>query len=299
MSRSSTHRHHLLIVDDNPDELRLLVELLRAAGFRITIAFDGTQGYKRAVAIAPDLILMDLRMPHTDGLTACRLLQHDPATSGIPIIFLSVARSLEDRLGGLQNGGVDFILKPFEPSEVLARINIHLKRAARQQDLPAPAPRTKLTPDQVMVNAAMSYLSHCLAAPPNLKELARKVGTYEKKLSQAFRKQLGKTVFEFVRDERLRLSQQLLKDTSLSVTDIAAESGFSSAANFATAFRKKLGVTPTEYRQALAQHGEAPPPLAETASDSPQEAQPAPSGGAGSGSGAEVAMPYSSNPSLQ
>lgn len=252
MTRASPHRKHILIVDDNPDELRLLVELLRASHFRITIAFDGNQGYKRAIAISPDLILMDLRMPHTDGLTACRLLQHDPATATIPIIFLSVARSLEDRLGGLENGGVDFILKPFEPSEVLARVNIHLKRAALPKEpSPPSAPRPKLTAEQVMVNAAISYLSHCLATPPTLNELARKVGTYEKKLSHAFRKQLGKTVFEFLRDERLRLAQQLLADTSLSITDIAAETGFSSAANFATAFRKQLGLTPTEYRSGL------------------------------------------------
>ena len=257
---ATTTRHHILIVDDNPDELRLLVEMLRGAKFRITLAFDGNQGYKRAVAVAPDLILMDLRMPHADGFTACRLLQHNPATTHIPIIFLSAARAQEDRLTALQNGGVDFVLKPFDPSEVLARIHIHLKRAALHRDNPAPAPlpaRLKLSAEQVIVNAATSYLSHCLAAPPHLQELARKVGTYEKKLSQAFRKQLGKTVFEYLRDERVRMAQHLLDDTTLSITDIAAETGFSNPANFATAFRKKLGVTPTEYRNKLAHRSDA------------------------------------------
>ncbi|MBV7486411.1 response regulator [Bordetella sp. BOR01] len=251
MTPPSIHRQHILIVDDNPDELRLLVEILRSADFRITLAFDGHQGYNRAVAIAPDLILMDLRMPNADGFTACRLLQHNPTTAGIPVIFLSATRSLEERLSGLQNAGVDFVLKPFEPSEVLARIHIHLRRTALHRDNPSPPARHKLSTEQVIVNAATSYLAHYLAAPPNLKELARKVGTYEKKLSQAFRKELGKTVFEYLRDERVRMAQQLLDETNLSVTDIAAEMGFSSAANFATAFRRKLGFTPTEYRLAL------------------------------------------------
>ncbi|OZI36147.1 DNA-binding response regulator [Bordetella genomosp. 1] len=251
MLRASAHRNHVLLVDDNPDELRLLIELLRGANFRIALAFDGTQGYKRAAAISPDLILMDLRMPHTDGFAACRLLQHDPVTAHIPIIFLSASRSLEERLSGLQNGGVDFILKPFAPAEVLARIQIHLKRAAQRRDTAIPATRPRLTAEQVIVNAATHYLSQCLASPPTLPELARKVGTYEKKLSLAFRRQLGKTVFEHLRDARLDRAQQLLTDTRLSITDIAAETGFSTAANFATAFRKKVGQTPSEFRATL------------------------------------------------
>ncbi|MFJ1299193.1 response regulator [Pseudomonadota bacterium AL_CKDN230030165-1A_HGKHYDSX7] len=258
MLRASAHRHHVLLVDDNPDELRLLIELLRGANFRIALAFDGTQGYKRAAAISPDLILMDLRMPQTDGFAACRLLQHDPVTANIPIIFLSASRSLDERLNGLQNGGVDFIQKPFAPSEVLARIQIHLKRAAQRRDHAAqqPSAKPRLSAEQVIVNAATSYLAQCLASPPTLAELARKVGTYEKKLSLAFRRQLGKTVFEHLRDARLDRAQQLLSDTRLSVTDIAAETGFSNAANFATAFRKKAGITPTEFRAGLS--GESP-----------------------------------------
>ncbi|OZI51975.1 response regulator [Bordetella genomosp. 5] len=252
MLRASAHRDHVLLVDDNPDELRLLIELLRGANFRIALAFDGTQGYKRAAAISPDLILMDLRMPQTDGFAACRLLQHDPVTANIPIIFLSASRSLDERLNVLQNGGVDFIQKPFAPSEVLARIQIHLKRGAqRREQAVQPSARPRLSAEQVIVNAAKSYLAQCLAAPPTLAELARKVGTYEKKLSLAFRRQLGKTVFEHLRDARLDRAQQLLSDTRLSVTDIAAETGFSNAANFATAFRKKAGLTPTEFRAGL------------------------------------------------
>ncbi|OZI18000.1 DNA-binding response regulator [Bordetella genomosp. 7] len=270
---SANARYHILIVDDNPDELKLLVELLRGENFRITLAFDGNQGYKRAVAVAPDLIIMDLRMPHTDGFTACRLLQHNPATAQIPIFFLSAARSMDERLSGLRNGGVDFVLKPFDPSEVLARIHIHLKRArpramppaaaaASAADGPAaPAARPRLSAEQVIVHAATSYLAHCLAAPPHLPDLARKVGTYEKRLSQAFRKVLGKTVYEYLRDERLRMAQVLLDDTTLSITDIAAETGFSSPANFATAFRKKTGATPTEYRRRLAQRIDSADPM--------------------------------------
>jgi len=237
---------HVLVVDDNADELRLMIAMLRAAQCRITIAYDGSQGYKRAVAVHPDIILMDVRMPTADGFAACRLLKSDPATRDIPLIFLSACHTLDERLAGLQSGAVDFIMKPFEPAEVLARIRIHLKKSTILTP-PEETPHVRWDADHILVNAAVTYLANSLANPPELKELARKVGTYEKRLSRAFKEVRGKTVFEFVRDERLRVARHLLLDTFLSVTDIADELGFSSAANFATAFRKEHGVTPSAF----------------------------------------------------
>ncbi|MDB5829140.1 MAG: DNA-binding response regulator, partial [Variovorax sp.] len=109
----------LLVVDDSPEQLKLLLEVLRGARFEISVAFDGMQGYGRAVAQAPDLILMDVRMGRTDGFAACRLLKADPLTAHIPVIFLTSSGSLEERLTGLREGAVDYILKPFEAAEVL------------------------------------------------------------------------------------------------------------------------------------------------------------------------------------
>lgn len=249
MDSTRPSRPHVLIVDDCPDDLRLMVETLRAANFRITVAFDGAQGYKRAIAVMPDIILMDVRMPGADGFVACRLLKSDPITKDIPLIFLTASHELESRLAGLQNGAVDFVIKPFEPAEVMARIRIHLRKSGLPAPHSPPQPRPRLGPDQVIVNAAVTYLKSTLSDPPELKTLARKVGTYEKKLSGAFRRVLGTTVFEFMRDERLNVAQRLLIETDLTVTDIAAEVGFSTAANFATAFRKSLGVTPSIFRE--------------------------------------------------
>lgn len=82
---------HLLIVDDRVDELRLLIAPVRQNGYRISVAFNGVQGYQRARALQPDLILMDVGMPVLNGFDACRLLQSDSSTSHIPIIFLSAA----------------------------------------------------------------------------------------------------------------------------------------------------------------------------------------------------------------
>ena len=243
---------HVLIVDDNPDELRLLIEILRGAGLRISVAFDGAQGYHRAVSSVPDLILMDVFMPRMNGLVACRLLKADSVTAAIPVIFLSAAASPEERVQGLEEGGVDYVLKPFVPAEVLARVRIHLDLARRPVAAPVkpaqPAPPVANDEDHVLVRAATRYLRVNLSEPHTLDAVARAVGTHEKRLSQAFRQHLGMSVFQFLREERVREASRLLTRTSLSVGAIAAEMGFSSAANFATAFRERTGVTPTAFR---------------------------------------------------
>ncbi len=173
---------HILIVDDQPDQLRLLIDILRSTGCRISIAFDGTQACQRAQALMPDLILMDVRMPRMDGFTACRLLAADPLTCAIPVIFLTVADALHERLEGLEIGGVDYVVKPFEPAEVIARIRVQLSRTKRER--PAAAEQAEGSAaggkeDDIIVRAAIRHLSRTLNDPPTVEELARAVGTHE------------------------------------------------------------------------------------------------------------------------
>lgn len=123
----------ILIVDDSVEDQRRLLELLRANQILPTMAFDGRQGYQRALAIKPDLILLDVRMPRMDGFAACRLLKADPITRDIPVIFLTAADTPNERIQGLTLGGVDYVSKPFAPDEVLARIRIHIDLAKRSR----------------------------------------------------------------------------------------------------------------------------------------------------------------------
>ncbi len=243
---------HILLVDDSLKELWLLSSLLRAEGFRLTVADDGRKGYQRAVASQPDLILMDIAMPELDGLGACRLLKADPATHHIPVIFLSAMNSPEERLRGLRLGGIDYVSKPVLPEEVVVRIRIHLNRLhptnaeASRDDKPAGR-----HPDEVTFKAATYLIQDQLDALPPLPEIARMVGTHEKKLVQIFRERLGTTVSGFVTEERIRQARTLLEETAMSVQQIAEQVGYGNAGNFTTAFRKRLGVTPTTYRLAL------------------------------------------------
>lgn len=237
---------HILLVDDCPDELRLLIDALRGTRCRIGVAMDGVQAYQRALATQPDLIVMDVRMPRMDGFTACRLLAADEGTRDIPIIFLSWLGELDKRLEGLGSGGVDYVVKPFEPAEVIARIRVHLRKAGRiRMDSGAGLAGT---PDSPLVQAAIDHLLTHMHDPPTVGSLAELLGTSEKRLSRAFRKNLGKTPFEYLRERRLDLARRLLVETSLAINAVATETGFTSPANFATAFRTCFGLSPSEYR---------------------------------------------------
>lgn len=250
-------RSKILIVDDSAFEQRMLADLLSEMPYKVSVAFNGLQGYQLALANRPDLILLDVRMPNMDGYTACRLLKANPVTQDIPVIFLSGADADDDRILGLSIGGVDYVSKPFSPGELTARIQVHLNLARRQQQTPPMAAEdeqqmeAESDPDAVLVNAVKRLISDNLAALPGLAEIARSVGTYREKLSQVFREQTGMTVFGFIREERIRRGEELLKDTDIDVQDIALLIGFNNAGNFATAFRERLGVTPSAYRQAI------------------------------------------------
>ncbi|MBJ7310392.1 response regulator [Rugamonas sp. CCM 8940] len=254
-SNESTVRH-ILIVDDSAFEQRMLMDLLSEHPYRISVAFNGLQGYQLALANQPDLILLDVRMPNMDGYTACRLLKANPATRDIPVIFLSGADADEERIMGLSIGGVDYVSKPFSPGELAARIHVHLNLVQRPGA--AAAVGQAADPDAVLVRAVKRLIADNLAALPNLAEIARSVGTYREKLSQVFREQTGMTVFAFIREERIRRGVQLLRESEIDVQDIALLIGFNNAGNFATAFRERIGVTPSAYRLSMQQHKKTP-----------------------------------------
>ena len=127
----------VLMVDDNPANLQVLQATLEGRGYRLLAARDGSSALTVTAKAAPDLILLDIMMPDMDGYEVCRRLKSDPATYEIPIIFLSALTQTEDKVKGLELGAVDYITKPFQPEEVIARVNTHLTLRCLQQQLSA------------------------------------------------------------------------------------------------------------------------------------------------------------------
>jgi two-component system phosphate regulon response regulator PhoB len=118
----------ILVVEDEPDAAELVEFNLKAAGFDVVSAADGTAALERARMHVPDLILLDLMLPEVDGLEVCKIVRRDPATSAIPIIMLTAKAAELDRVLGLELGADDYITKPFSPRELVLRVKNLLRR---------------------------------------------------------------------------------------------------------------------------------------------------------------------------
>jgi signal transduction histidine kinase len=122
MSQSS-----ILIVDDTPTNLKVLFELLDAAGYRVSVAKSGEKALEKLALAMPDLILLDVMMPGIDGFETCRQIKETAQTQDIPIIFMTALSDTEHKVKGLNLGAVDYITKPIAQEEVLARVKVHLQ----------------------------------------------------------------------------------------------------------------------------------------------------------------------------
>lgn len=121
----------ILIVDDTPESLAFMNEALAGAGYTVLVAMDGEQALNIARLMTPDLILMDGVMPRMDGFEACRALKASPDSEDVPVIFLTGLSDSSDVLKGLEAGGVDYLTKPVNLDEMLARVQVHLSTAMK------------------------------------------------------------------------------------------------------------------------------------------------------------------------
>ncbi len=124
--RKNDKQARLLFVDDNPESVAVLINKLENLDFSISVASDGQEGIELAQALHPDIIMLDLFMPGMDGYETCRQLKLKESTSDIPVIFMTAHSDQASMLRGYEVGGVDYITKPVQFEELLARINKHL-----------------------------------------------------------------------------------------------------------------------------------------------------------------------------
>lgn len=125
----------VLVVDDDPDVARFVEVNLRSAGYDVTVASNGEEAIERAVELRPDLVLLDVMMPKLDGFEVAQRLRRDPRTSSSSIIMLTAKALSSDKVLGLSSGADDYIIKPFDPVELLARVKGTLRRAKEMRAL--------------------------------------------------------------------------------------------------------------------------------------------------------------------
>ncbi|MGO9479892.1 MAG: sigma 54-interacting transcriptional regulator [Limisphaerales bacterium] len=133
--KATSAREEILVVDDTPASLRLLSELLTQHGYRVRPASDGALVLESVAARTPDLILLDINMPGMDGYEVCRRLKADEKSGRIPVIFISAFGDTRQKVTGFEAGGIDYITKPFEAEEVLARVRTHLRLRQAEEAL--------------------------------------------------------------------------------------------------------------------------------------------------------------------
>jgi len=117
----------ILIVDDNPNNLKVLFDFLKESGFKVLVAKDGESAIEKLQEVSPNIILLDVMMPGIDGFETCYRLKASVATKDIPVIFMTALTDRVDKVKGLSMGAVDYITKPFQQEEVLARVQLHLR----------------------------------------------------------------------------------------------------------------------------------------------------------------------------
>jgi DNA-binding response OmpR family regulator/DNA-binding CsgD family transcriptional regulator len=129
MRKNDTTRNIVLVVDDSPETLRLLTDAIEAAGMTVLVAREGEHALSIVEKVMPDVILMDALMPGMDGFETCRRLKRNSTLAHVPVIFMTGLTETQDIVKGLEAGGVDYVTKPIDPDELLARIRVHLANA--------------------------------------------------------------------------------------------------------------------------------------------------------------------------
>jgi CheY-like chemotaxis protein/AraC-like DNA-binding protein len=246
----------VLVVDDNA-EVRAYVRQHLAPRYRVLEAVSGEEGLELARRFLPDLVLSDVMMPGMDGYALCRALRADRDTDFIPVILLTARADAEDRLTGLAEHADDYLTKPFDVRELLARIGniIAMRRRLRERFAgPSltihPAPAGVSAADRVFLDQIRAVIEANIGDEGfSVERLAGEVAQSRGNLHRKLRDLIGESPSDLIRRMRLERAAELLEAGAGSVGEIAYAVGFKSVAHFSNAFHEQTGVRPSAWRE--------------------------------------------------
>jgi signal transduction histidine kinase/ligand-binding sensor domain-containing protein/DNA-binding response OmpR family regulator len=249
----STKKPTVLLVEDN-DDLRFYLKDNLKNSFHIIEAANGKEGWQKALALHPKLIVSDISMPEMNGLELCKKIRGDNRTVQIPIILLTALTTEHDQLAGLDSGANDYIVKPFNFEILLTKIHNLLrmqqsmKKTYQKQIEIQARDIVVVSEDEKFLKNALEYIENNITNPNfSVEELSSNLNLSRVSLYKKLLTLTGKTPVDCIRTIRLKRAIQLLEKSKLSIANVAYEVGFNNAAYFAKVFKEEFGILPSEY----------------------------------------------------
>jgi len=241
----------ILLVDDDKEILALLRDFLKS-DYHIIFAENGSEAYEKVLAEKPDLIVSDVMMPGMDGIELCGMIRNNFDTSHLPLILLTAKAEIEDRIAGLKAGADSYIPKPFHPEHLKVRIEKLLKlwesRKNRFGHADENPTLVKDIPDPFF-QKMLSYIDENIDDETfSSDKLCDKMAISKSSLYNKTKSVLGTTPHSLINQRRLSKAAILLKSTTLTVSEIIDQTGFTSRTHFYELFNKAYGCSPSDYR---------------------------------------------------
>lgn len=245
----------LLLVEDNEDFRFYLKDNLRTA-YHVIEAANGKEGWQKALALHPQLIVSDINMPEMDGLQLSRKIRSDKRTSHIPVILLTALPGEENELKGLETGASDYLTKPFNVELLHARIHNQLQMSRRLKDtftkqIKVTGPEVEISSDDAgFLQRVLLFIEDNLNdAGLSVEALSRHLGLSRSTLYSKMMELTGNAPVEYIRNVKLEKATILLEKSDMNIAQIAYSTGFSTPNYFTRAFKTRYKMQPSEYLQ--------------------------------------------------
>lgn len=248
----NSHLPLLLIVEDNTD-LRAFIRETVEQYYQVEEAVNGKEGLERSIALVPDIIVSDVMMPVMDGFAMTEKLKKDERSSHIPVILLTAKAGQQHKIEGLETGADDYLTKPFDAKELLARIEnlVHQRKLLRKKF----AGTIQLKPSEVSVKSLDEvFLSNTMKAIEKnigeedfgVEELAKQVLMSRSQLHRKLVALIDKSPSDLIRQTRLLRAKELLQKKASTPSEVAFKVGFNSHTYFSKCFKEEFGISPSE-----------------------------------------------------